>query len=298
MTVDFRAYFATVLRGLARRRRRSRSSAPATRRFRCSRDLRRLPEAVHANADGPRGRPRYADGDVRTPGRPRDRAREARVATPGDLRVRRPVGRARGRAPARRAQAGRRRVPGVPRRPRPTSPTRTRCSPASPTPTCASSSAPSSRRRRRAAPSSRRRLKELLDPARPQRRQERDRRDPRRRGRRGGEPLGRRPLPHVRGLREAPRLEARGAVEPAVGHGRLPRAHARRQGRGRLGAPQVRGRAAPRAARPRHREPGTRPHERGDGGGAPRSRRGRRRRSIRTTSRSTCTGRAGRAVRA
>ena len=44
-------------------------------------------------------------------------------------------------------------------------------------------------------------LKELLDPEGPQRRQERHRRDPRRRGRRGGEPLGRRPLPHVPALR-------------------------------------------------------------------------------------------------
>ena len=83
---------------------------------------------------------------------------------------------------------------------------------------------------------------------------------------------------------DAARLEARGAVEPAVRHGRLPRGHVRGEGRRRVGAAQVRGRAAPGAARARHREPGPGAHERGDGRRAARGRGGRRRRSTPTTS--------------
>ena len=50
------------------------------------------------------------------------------------------------------------------------------------------------------------------------------------RGRRGGQPLGGRPLPHVPALRRDPRLEARGALEPAVRPRRLPRRLVRREG--------------------------------------------------------------------
>ncbi len=128
--------------------------------------------------------------------------------------------------------------------------------------------------------------------ARPRRRQERDRRDPGRRGWRRGQPLGRRPAPHVRRLRAPPRLEGRDAVDPAVRHGRLPRGDRRGEGRRCVGPPEVRGRGPPRAAGARDREPGSHPHERGHGRRCcPRPRRSTSR-SIPTTSRSTSTARA------
>ena len=132
--------------------------------------------------------------------------------------------------------------------------------------------------------------------ARPERGPQRDRRDPRHRRRRRGEPLGRRPVPHVPALRRASWPEDRGAVEPAVGSRRVPRRHVPREGRRRVGPDEVRGRPAPRAARARDREPGPRSHERGDGRGAcPKPKRSTSR-SIPTTSRSTCSARRVRAA--
>ncbi len=82
------------------------------------------------------------------------------------------------------------------------------------------------------------------------------------------------------------------AVEPAQRHGRVPGDHDGRQGRGRLDAPQARGRRAPRATRAGHREPGARSTPaRRPCQCSPRPRRSTSR-SIRTTSRSTCTARA------
>ena len=120
-------------------------------------------------------------------------------------------------------------------------------------------------------------IKELLLPTRPERGPQRDRRDPGHRGRRGGQPLGRRPLPHVPALRRAPRPEDSRCSRASRPTRRLPRRHVRREGRRRVGPPQVRGRSAPRAAGARDREPGPHPHERGDGRGAARGRGGRRR---------------------
>ena len=106
--------------------------------------------------------------------------------------------------------------------------------------------------------------------ARPERRQERDRRGPRRHRRRGGRAVRRRPLPDAHALRRAARLQDRAAV------GLRRRLHLRDQGQGRLQRLQVRGRHAPRAARPRDRVAGPHPHLHRHGRRAARGRGGRR----------------------
>ena len=106
--------------------------------------------------------------------------------------------------------------------------------------------------------------------ARPQRRQGRDRRDPRRRRRRRGRPVGRRPVPDVHPLRRAARLQD---GDPQRRRRQL---HLRGARRRRLLGVQVRGRHAPRAARPRDGVAGPHPHLHGDGGRAAGGRGGRR----------------------
>ena len=105
--------------------------------------------------------------------------------------------------------------------------------------------------------------------ARPQRRQERDHRDPPGSRRRRGRAVGRRPVPDAHPLRRAARLQGRAAGD------RRGQLHVRDQGRRGLLGVQVRGRHAPRPARPRDRVPGPDPHldrdrrraARGRGGG-------------------------------
>ena len=132
-------------------------------------------------------------------------------------------------------------------------------------------------RRRRASTSSRREIKELLLP-----------RDPNEgrnviveiQGAEGGEEANLwagdlfRMYQH---FAERHGLKTRGAVEPAVGHGGFRDVTFVVKGDDAWGRLQVRGRPAPRAARAGDREPGPRPHERGDGRGAARGRGGRRR---------------------
>ena len=182
------------------------------------------------------------------------------------------------RPPTRRAEAGRRGVPRVPRhRGRARRGARAARRPR-PTPRCASTSTSeiatkevAARRARRAAPRAAR-------APRPRRRQERDRRDPRRRGRRGGQPLGRRPLPHVRALRRA----------STAGRSRCSTSQPSDMGGFREITFVVKGDdawsrlkheagPAPGAAGAGHREPGPRAHQRGDGRGAARGRGDRRR---------------------
>ena len=171
------------------------------------------------DAAAPRAESEHADQaagtlicHVRTARRAGDRAGEARsrscpeIYASGDQTAARDAGRRHAEL-----QAGRRGVPRVPRhRDRP----RRRARDARRRGRRRDARVPRERDRRRRrprSPSSTRELRELLVPARSRRRQERDRRDPRRRGRRGGQPLGRRPLPHVRALRRPPPLEGRGA---------------------------------------------------------------------------------------
>ena len=78
-------------------------------------------------------------------------------------------------------------------------------------------------------------------------------------------------------LRRAHGLEARGARNRPVRHGRLQRGHVPAEGRRRVDAHEARGRPAPRAARARHREPGSHPHVVGHRHRAARGRGGRRR---------------------
>ncbi len=70
-------------------------------------------------------------------------------------------------------------------------------------------------------------------------------------------------------------LQRRDAVDGRQRPRRVQRGHVLRAGRRRLAAVQVRGRAAPRAAGPGHREPGPHPHVVGDRARAARGRRGR-----------------------
>ena len=108
-----------------------------------------------------------------------------------------------------------------------------------------------------------------------QRRQERDRRDPgRHRGRRGGAVRGR-PLPDADQVRRAARVQDRGDRPEPIAVGRLQGDHLRDQGRRRLQRLQVRGRSAPRAARPPDRVAGPDPHLDRDGRGAAGGRGGR-----------------------
>ena len=89
--------------------------------------------------------------------------------------------------------------------------------------------------------------------------------------------MGGRPGPHVRGARPPARLAGGDAVHPAVRDGRHPRGDAGRQSPRGVVPAQVRGRPPPGAAGPRHREPGSRPHQRGDRGDPARGRGARRR---------------------
>ena len=122
-------------------------------------------------------------------------------------------------------------------------------------------------------------------PAGSQRRQERHRRDPGRRGRRGGEPLGRRASSTcTRATRSgtAGRLEVLSSQPSDMGGFReLTLVVKGEDAWARL---KYEAGPAPGAARARHREPGPRAHECRDRRGAARGRRGRRRRSIPTTS--------------
>ena len=84
----------------------------------------------------------------------------------------------------------------------------------------------------------------------PCRRQGRDRRDPPGRRRRRGGDLGRRRAAHAHPLRREPRLQDRAALRERERERRLQGGRLRRQGRRRLLRLQVRGRHAPRPARP------------------------------------------------
>src|SRR5581483_10987399 len=92
----------------------------------------------------------------------------------------------------------------------------------------------------------------------------------------GGEPLRRRPRPHVPGLRRPAGLEDRDAVQPAVRHGRLQGGHLPDQGQRRVEPAEARGRAPPGAAGAGDREPGPHPHQRRHRRRPPRGRGGRR----------------------
>ena len=103
---------------------------------------------------------------------------------------------------------------------------------------------------------------------------------------------------HVRALRGVARVEDRDPRSHGIRPGRLQRRPDRDQVErdrpvaGRLGAPQVRGRRAPRSARAGDRVAGAHPHLDDRRARVPRGRRPRRgRRSTRTISRSTCSAR-------
>ncbi len=128
------------------------------------------------------------------------------------------------------------------------------------------------------------------DPARPGRRPRRHPRDQGGGGRRGVGAVRRRPAAHVPALRGVEGLEDRAArahrERPRRLQGRAGRDQGlvERPGRGRLGAPQVRGRRAPRAAGAEDRVAGPHPHLRRRAcSSSPRSTSPRRSRSTRTT---------------
>ena len=84
-----------------------------------------------------------------------------------------------------------------------------------------------------------------------------------------------RPLPHAHPLRRAARLQHRDALDERERGGRLQGGRVRGQGRRRVLGLQVRGRHAPRAARPGDRVAGPHPHLDRDGRGHARGRGGR-----------------------